>query len=71
MTDVFSIKAFDFPKDFLWGSATVAHRIEGNNIHSNSRYNETESLKKGRNGEASGTACNHYNMVEEDVELLG
>ena len=71
MTDVFSIKAFDFPKDFLWGSATAAHQIEGNNIYSNSWYNELENLKKGWNGEASGTACNHYNMVEEDVELLG
>ena len=71
MTDVVSIKTFDFPKDFLWGSATAAHQIEGNNIYSNNWYNELESLKKGWNGEASGTACNHYNMVEEDIELLG
>ena len=71
MTDVFSIKTFDFPEGFLWGSATAAHQIEGNNIYSNNWYNEQENLKKGWNGEASGTACNHYNMVEEDVELLG
>lgn len=71
MTDVFSIKAFDFPEGFLWGSATAAHQIEGNNIYSNNWYNEQENLKKGWDTEVSGTACNHYNMVEEDVELLG
>ncbi len=70
MTDVFNIKAFDFPKDFLWGSATAAHQIEGNNIHSSNWYNEQEMLKNGKKGEASGTACNHYNMVEEDIKLL-
>ena len=71
MTDVFSIKAFDFPKDFLWGSATAAHQIEGNNIYSSNWYNEQKKIKNGWNGEASGTACNHYNMVDEDVKLLG
>ncbi|MCI0554529.1 MAG: family 1 glycosylhydrolase [Anaerolineae bacterium] len=23
---------FDFPKGFLWGTATAAHQVEGNNI---------------------------------------
>ncbi len=71
MTDVFSIKSFDFPRDFLWGSATAAHQVEGNNIHSSNWHKEQENLKNGWKGEASGTACNHYNMVEEDVKLLG
>ena len=70
MTDVFSIKGFDFPEGFLWGSSTAAHQIEGNNIYSDSWFRGQESARAGRPGEPSGTACNHYNMVEEDVALL-
>ena len=33
--DIFSLPPIQFPKGFLWGSATAAHQIEGNNIHSN------------------------------------
>ncbi len=70
MTDIFSIKDYQFPEGFLWGSATAAHQIEGNNIHSDCWYNEQERLKQDPSWEVSGTACNHYNMVEEDVRLL-
>ena len=70
MTDVFSLKDFSFPEGFLWGSATAAHQIEGNNIHSNNWYAEQQWLKKDPNAEVSGMACNHYNMVKEDVALL-
>lgn len=70
MTDVFSIKEFSFPEGFLWGSATAGHQIEGNNIHSNQWQMEQEHLKEDPNSEISGMACNHYNMVEEDVQLL-
>ena len=27
---------FTFPKDFLWGTATAAHQVEGNNINTKS-----------------------------------
>lgn len=70
MTDVFSLKDFSFPKNFLWGSSTAAHQIEGNNIYSNNWNNEQQWLKANPNAEISGTACNHYNMVEADVALL-
>lgn len=70
MTDVFNIKGFDFPEGFLWGSSTAAHQIEGDNIYSSNWYNEQKKVAAGWNGEASGKACNHYNMVEEDAELL-
>lgn len=70
MTDIFAIKDFKFPEGFLWGSATAAHQIEGNNIYSDHWYDELEKKKNGWNGEPSGMACNSYNMVEEDVELL-
>ena len=70
MTDVFNIKSFDFPEGFLWGSSTAAHQIEGDNIYSSNWYNEQKKVAAGWNGEASGKACNHYNMVEEDAQLL-
>ena len=70
MTDVFSLKDFSFPKGFLWGSATAGHQIEGNNIYSSSWNTEQEWLKKDPKSEVSGMACNHYNMVEEDVDLI-
>lgn len=70
MTDVFSIQAFQFPKGFLWGSSTAAHQIEGNNIHSSNWHREQERLKADPNYEISSSACNHYNMVEQDIQLL-
>ena len=70
MTDIFSIKDFGFPKDFLWGSATAAHQIEGNNINSSNWDTEQWVLKENPDFEPSGMACNSYNMVEEDVSLL-
>lgn len=70
MTDVFSIKDFKFPDGFLWGSSTAGHQIEGNNIHSDHWYDEQQRLKSNPDAEVSGMACNHYNMVEEDTQLL-
>jgi len=26
--------SFEFPKGFLWGTATAAHQVEGNNLNS-------------------------------------
>ncbi|MBR2885967.1 MAG: family 1 glycosylhydrolase [Clostridia bacterium] len=34
MYDIFSISDFKFPNDFLWGTSTAGHQIEGNNVHS-------------------------------------
>ena len=70
MTDVFSMKDFAFPEGFIWGSAVAAHQIEGNNIHSDRWRDELELQKQNPNHEVSGMACNAYNMVEEDVQLL-
>lgn len=70
MYDVFSMKNFDFPKDFLWGSSTAGHQIEGINDNSSNWYNEIESKKTNPDMDLSGMACNHYNMVEEDVRML-
>ncbi|MDD4909714.1 MAG: glycoside hydrolase family 1 protein [Candidatus Omnitrophica bacterium] len=55
----------DFPEGFLWGAATSAHQVEGNN--SNSDWWEWELA--GRVKEASGRADGHYKLFEVDFEL--
>ncbi len=70
MLDVFSIKDYKFPEGFLWGSAVAGHQVEGNNVHSNHWHIEQELLKKDPKAEVSGMACNHYNMYEEDAQLI-
>ncbi len=54
-----------FPKNFLWGAATAAHQVEGNNLHSDWWAWE----KKGGGTEPSGVACDHYHRFEEDFKL--
>jgi len=57
--------AFQFPEGFLWGSATSAHQVEGNNIHSDWWAWE----QAGRVKEPSGVACDHYRRFNEDFDL--
>jgi len=58
----------NFPKDFLIGSATAAHQVEGNNIHSD--YWAQEQMPHSSFTEPSGIACDHYNRYEEDIRLM-
>lgn len=48
----------------------AAHQIEGNNIHSNNWAEEQKWLAQDPSAEVSGTACNHYQMYKEDIQLL-
>jgi beta-glucosidase len=57
-----------FPKDFLWGAATAAHQVEGNNI--NSDLWVLEHLKPSMFSEPSGDACDHYHRYREDIQML-
>ena len=70
MFDIFSISDFQLPKDFLWGSATAGHQIEGNNKDSDYWYREMQRLKRNPNECVSGLACNSYEMWRDDVEIL-
>jgi beta-glucosidase len=75
MYDVFNLPSVTFPKDFLWGSATAGHQVEGDNIHSQAWYEEQqESFWEGDPGRkiraVSGKACDHYRLYREDVDLL-
>jgi len=55
----------NFPPGFLWGTATAAHQIEGNN--SNNDWWHWEKSKK--DIPDSGVACNHYDLYKEDFKL--
>src|SRR4029077_17277241 len=45
----------EFPKGFLWGAATAAHQVEGNNVNSDLWL--VEHLGQTMFREASGDAC--------------
>ena len=53
-----------FPQGFLWGSASSAHQVEGNNVGS-----DWWSWEDGGCLESSGVACDHYHRFEEDFDL--
>jgi len=56
-----------FPKGFLWGAATAAHQVEGNNVNSDAWV--LEHIKPTLFAEASGDACDFYHRYRDDVAL--
>jgi beta-glucosidase len=57
-----------FPPGFLWGAATAAHQVEGNNI--NSDLWVLEHIRPTLFAEPSLDACDHYHRFAEDIRLL-
>lgn len=53
-----------FPQNFLWGAATSAYQVEGNNFRADWWHWEKEAGK-----ERSGWACRHYDLYEKDFDL--
>ena len=71
---------FTFPKDFLWGTASAAYQVEGNNKNSDWWLWENRDKKKDKfllfkkfkskwPLECSNNACDFYNKYEEDFDL--
>jgi len=58
----------EFHKGFLWGTATAAHQVEGNNV--NSDFWVLEHIPGTIVTEPSGDACDHYDRYREDIKLL-
>lgn len=57
-----------FPKSFLWGTATSAYQVEGNNDKSDmwaEEYSEGSPYR-----DYSGDAVDHYNRYKQDIELM-
>ncbi|MCC6175974.1 MAG: glycoside hydrolase family 1 protein [Chloroflexi bacterium] len=59
--------ALRFPEGFLWGSATAAHQVEGNNTNNDWWAAE----QAGRVRFRSGDACDQYHRFDQDFALLG
>ena len=59
----------DFPKGFLWGTATAAHQVEGGNWN-NDWWMWEHTLGSGC-VEPSGDACDHYHRYRQDLALVG
>lgn len=57
-----------FPEGFLWGAATAAHQVEGDDM--NNDWGEFELQGHVKDGVTSGIAANHYNMYEQDFDLM-
>jgi len=57
-----------FPEDFLFGSATSAHQVEGGNT--NSDWWEWEHSPETPCVEPSGDGCDFYHRYREDIEMM-
>lgn len=65
----------NFPDNFIWGTATAAYQIEGA-VHADGRGMsiwDSFLARPGNSvkGEDGSTACDHYNRIDEDLDLLG
>lgn len=64
----------EFPKGFLWGSATAAYQIEGSPLADGAgasiwqRFSHTPG--KTVNGDTGDVACDHYRRYADDVKLM-
>ncbi len=58
----------NFPEGFIWGTATAAHQVEGNNI--NSDFWLLERMPDTLFVEPSGDTIDHYHRYENDIALL-
>src|SRR5215213_1419052 len=57
-----------FPEGFLWGAATAAHQIEGNNLNNDWWKLEHDAADYGV--QFSGDAVDSYHRYEQDMRLL-
>ncbi len=57
-----------YPNGFLWGVATAAHQVEGNNVNSDEWV--LEYMKPSMFAEPSGDACDHYHRYLDDIGLV-
>lgn len=57
-----------FPTNFLWGVATAAHQVEGNNVNNDTWF--LEQLPGTIFAEPSGDAVDHYHRYREDIALI-
>jgi len=59
---------YTFPDGFVWGAATAAHQVEGNNVASD--FWVMENTPGTMFQEPSGDACDQLHRYPEDIALL-
>ncbi|MHA1985528.1 MAG: GH1 family beta-glucosidase [Promethearchaeota archaeon] len=68
------MRKIEFPKDFLWGTATASYQIEGAWNEDLKGENIWDMIShtpgKIRNGDTGDVACDHYHRYKEDVQLM-
>ncbi len=68
------MKDMHFKKDFIFGAATAAYQIEGawNEYGKGLSIWDDFTRQKGkiRNGDTADTACNHYHLYPDDIDLM-
>jgi beta-glucosidase len=62
------VSSRSFPKGFLWGAATAAHQVEGNNL--NNDFWQLEHAAAEHGVQFSGDAVDSYHRYQEDMRLL-
>jgi beta-glucosidase len=67
-------KKVTFPKDFLWGTATAAHQVEGNNTNNQWYLWESTIDANGKpmiaGGQRAGLACDHWRRYPQDIRIM-
>ena len=63
-----------YPDDFLWGTATAAHQVEGGHTNNNWFWWESQKDEYGQsrilNNDKSGIAVDQWNRYPEDIKLM-
>ena len=63
----------DFPKEFIFGTATAAYQIEGSAYgQCGPSHWDTFAATPGNvaNGESGSIACDHFHRFEQDLDLV-
>lgn len=63
------MSALYFPDNFLWGTASSAHQVEGHN-HNNDWHNFEQQQGAIWGDQGSGAACNWWQNAEQDFDLM-
>ncbi|KAF7556055.1 hypothetical protein G7Z17_g1746 [Cylindrodendrum hubeiense] len=70
----FKVQELPLPPDFVWGTATAAYQIEGGAFQDGKGKsiwdNFSHSVPSRTNGEHADVACDHYNHMPQDVDLM-
>lgn len=70
MLNLHKIPSYTFPENFIWGSGTAAHQIEGDNTRNQWWHKEHARPRDPSIKECSGKACNSWQMPDADIALL-